>query len=127
MGFPSPASDYVGSRIDLNKVCNCTGPSSRLYISERYHGMNINSGTMLVLDPAIKPVDGNLLLAQINGEIQVLRLVTILRHGLESLADKNVFIEFGESFTDDELMIEGVVTHIIYDARNDVFDDTPCI
>lgn len=53
--------------------------------------------------------------------------MTILRHGLESLADKNVFIEFGESFTDDELMIEGVVTHIIYDARNDVFDDTPCI
>ena len=127
MGFPSPASDYVGSRIDLNKVCNCTGPSSRLYISERYHGMNINSGTMLVLDPAIKPVDGNLLLAQINGEMQVWRLVTILRHGLESLADKNVFIEFGEAFTDDELVIEGVVTHIIYDARNDVFDDTPCI
>lgn len=127
MGFPSPASDYVGSRIDLNKVCNCTGPSSRLYISERYHGMHINSGTMLVLDPAIKPVDGNLLLAQINGEMQVLRLVTILRRGLESLADKNVFIEFGEAFTDDELVIEGVVTHIIYDARNDVFDDTPCI
>lgn len=55
------------------------------------------------------------------------RLVTILRRGLESLADKNVFIEFGEAFTDDELVIEGEVTHIIYDARNDVFDDTPCI
>ena len=33
--------------------------------------------------------------------------MTILRHGLESLADKNVFIEFGEAFTDDELVIEG--------------------
>ena len=41
--------------------------------------------------------------------------------------NKNVFIEFGEAFTDDEVVIEGVVTHIIYDARNDVFDDTPCI
>ena len=69
---------------------------------------------MLMIDPAIKPVDDNLLLAQINGE-------------LDSLADKHVFIEFGEAFTDDELVIEGVVTHIIYDARNDVFDDTPCI
>ena len=127
MGFPSPASDYVESRIDLNKVCNCPGPASRLYIAERYHGKHINSGTMLLIDPAIKPVDGNLLLAQINGEMDVWRLVTILRRGLESLADKNVFIEFGEAFTDDELVIEGVVTHIINDARNDVFDDTPCI
>lgn len=127
MGFPSPASDYVESRIDLNKVCNCTGPASRLYIAERCHGKHINSGTMLLIDPAIKPVDGNLLLVQINGEMDVWRLVTILRRGLESLADKNVFIEFGEAFTDDELVIEGVVTHIISDARNDVFDDTPCI
>ena len=127
MGFPSPAADYVESRIDLNKVCNCTGPASRLYVAERYHGKHINSGTMLLIDPAIKPVDGNLLLAQINGELDVWRLVTILRRGLESLIDKNVFIEFGEAFTDDELVIEGVVTHIIYDARNDVFDDKPCI
>ena len=82
---------------------------------------------MLLIDPAIKPVDGNLLLAQINGEMDVWRLVTILRRGLESLADKNAFIELGEAFTDGELVIEGVVTHIIYDARNDVFDDTPCI
>lgn len=48
-------------------------------------------------------------------------------HGLESLADSNVFIEFGDAFTDDELVIEGVVTHITHDARNEVFDDTPCI
>lgn len=68
---------------------------------------------MLMIDPAIKPVDDNLLLAQINGE-------------LDSLADKHVFIEFGEAFTDDELVIEGV-THTIYDASNDAFDDTACI
>ena len=105
MGFPSPASDYVESRIDLNKVCNCTGPASRLYIAERYHGKHINSGTMLLIDPAIKPVDGNLLLALINGELDVWRLVTILRRGLESLADKNVFIEFGEALTEGEFMI----------------------
>ncbi|PKB91004.1 hypothetical protein A8A01_03605 [Ewingella americana] len=82
---------------------------------------------MLLIDPAIKPVDGNLLLAQINGEMNVWRLETILHRRLESLADKIFFIEFGEAFTDDELVKEGMVTHIIYDARNDVFDDTPCI
>jgi len=127
MGFPSPASDYVERPIDLNTVCSFGGPSVRIFIAEQYHGEHINSGTMLLVDSAIKPVDGHLLLVQIDGKQEVYRLVTILRRGLESLADKNVFIEFGEAFTDDELVIEGVVTHIIYDARNDVFDDTPCI
>ena len=80
-----------------------------------------------MIDSSIKPVDGHLLLARVDGELGVWRLVTIMRYGIESLADKNVFIEFGDAFTDDDLVIEGVVTHIIYDARNDVFDDTPCI
>ena len=124
MGFPSPASDYVEGRIDLNKVCCCTGPSVRMFIAESYHGMRINSGTKLLVDSSIKPVDGNIILTQINGQYEVYRLVTIVRHGLESLIDKNEFIQFGEEFIDDEIMIEGVVTFIISDARNDVFDDT---
>ena len=41
------------TRIDLKKVSNCTGPASRLYIAERYHRMHINSGTMLLIDPAM--------------------------------------------------------------------------
>lgn len=124
MGFPSPASDYVESRIDLNKVCSFCGPSVRIFTAEHYHGEHINSGTMLLVDSSIKPVDGNIILTQMNGEYEVYRLVTVLRRGLESLIDKNDFIQFGEEFVDDEIVIEGVVTFIISDARNDVFDDT---
>lgn len=127
MTLSSVENEGVLRPIDLNKICNCTCKSSRLYTADRYHGMQINSGTMLLIDPTIKPVDGHLLLAQINGEVRVWRLVTILRQGLESLIDKNEFIEFGDSFSDEDLVIEGVVTHIIYDARNNVFDDMPCI
>lgn len=79
------------------------------------------------MDGSIKPVHGNILLANINGEIDVWRLSTIGRYGLESLVDDDHFIEFGNEFMDDEVVIEGVVTFIIYNARNDVFDDTPCI
>lgn len=124
MGFPSPASDYVESSIDLNQVCQFTGPSCRAFMAERYHGMHINSGTTLLVDSAIKPVDGNILLAQVNGEFEVYRLVTVSRRGLESLIDKNDFIAFGDEFLDDEIIIEGVVTFIIYNAKNEVFDDT---
>lgn len=127
MGFPSPASDYIESRIDLNKVCSFDGPSVRMVIAESYHGMCINSGTMLIVDSAIKPLDGHLLLIQIDGKPEVYRLVTIVRRGLESLIDKNDFIAFGDEFLDDRIVIEGVVTFIINDACNQVFDDTPCI
>ena len=41
----------------------------------------------------------------------------MLRRGIESQDEKNVFIEFGEAFTDDMFMIEGrMEAHIIYDA-----------
>jgi len=126
MGFPSPASDYVESRIDLNSICQCTDPSVRMIIAERSHGKHIVAGTCLLVSSSIKPAEGNLLIAQINGEIDVWRLETIMRHGLASLID-DTFIPFGDSFTDDEIVIEGVVTFIIYDARNDVFDDSPCM
>ena len=101
--------------------------SCKAYYSYSEKLGHINSGTKLLVDRAIKPVDRHLLLVQIDGKHEVCKLVTIVRRRLESLIDKNVFIEFGEAFTDDELVIDGVVTHIIYDARNDVFDDTPCI
>ena len=127
MGFPSPASDYVESRIDLNKVCSFGGQSVRMVIAESYHGMCINSGTMLIVDSALKPVDGHLLLIQIDGKQEVYRLVTIVRRGLESLIDKDDFIAFGDEFLDDGIVVEGVVTFIINDAGNQVFDDTPGI
>lgn len=79
------------------------------------------------VDSATKPVDGHILLVQIDGKHEVYRLVTIVRRGLESLIDKDKFIAFGDEFLDDGIAVEGVVTFIINDAGNQVFDDTPCI
>jgi hypothetical protein len=39
----------------------------------------------------------------------------------------NVYIAFREVFTEAKLVIEGVVTHIICNTWNDVFEDTLCI
>lgn len=127
MGFPSPAADYVEAGINLNEICHYGGPSSRLYVTDRYQGQSIKAGSTLLIDSSIKPVDGHLLLARVDGELGVWRLVTILRRGLESLIDKDTFIMFGDEFMDDAIEVEGVITHAILDMRNDVFDDTPCI
>lgn len=134
MGFPSPAADYVEAGINLNEICHYGGPSSRLYVTDRYQGQSIKAGSTLMIDSSIKPVDGHLLLARVDGELGVWRLVSgvwclvsILRRGLESLIDKDTFIMFGDEFMDDAIEVEGVITHAILDMRNDVFDDTPCI
>lgn len=127
MGFPSPAADYVEAGINLNEICHFGGPSSRLYVADRYHGQSIKAGSTLVIDSSIKPIDGHLLLARVDGELGVWRLVTILRHGLESLIEKDIFITFGDEVMDDSIEVEGVITHAILDMRNDVFDETPCI
>lgn len=127
MGFPSPAADHVEAGINLNEICHYGGSSSRLCVTDRYEGQSIKAGSTLVIDSSIKPVDGHLLLARVDGELGVWRLVTILRRGLESLIDKDTFIMFGDEFMDDAIEVEGVITHAILDMRNDVFDDTPCI
>jgi len=82
---------------------------------------------MLLADSAIKPVGGHILLIQNDGKHEIYRLVTIVRRGLESLIDKADFIAFGDEFLDDGIVVEGVVTFIINDAGNQVFDDTPYI
>ncbi|CAH0167924.1 hypothetical protein SRABI106_00818 [Rahnella aquatilis] len=46
---------------------------------------------------------------------------------LSQVIDKDEFIAFGDEFLDDGIVVEGVVTFIINDAGNQVFDDTPCI
>ncbi|KAB8308043.1 hypothetical protein EH227_15615 [Rouxiella chamberiensis] len=82
---------------------------------------------MLLVDSAIKPVVGHLLLVQIDVKHEVYRLVTIVRRGLESLIDKADFIAFYGEFLDEGIVVEGVVAFIINDAGNQVFDDTLCI
>ncbi|WP_112198749.1 hypothetical protein [Rahnella sp. NRRL B-41462] len=82
---------------------------------------------MPLVDSAIKPLDGHILLILLDGKHEVYRLVTIVRRGLGSLIDKDDFIDFGDEFFDDGIVVEGVVKFIINDAGNLVFDDTPCI
>ncbi|MCS3422231.1 hypothetical protein M2403_000811 [Rahnella sp. BIGb0603] len=82
---------------------------------------------MLLVDSAIKPVVGHLLLVQNDVKNEVYRLVTIVRRGLESLIDNADFIAFCGEFLDEGIVVEGVVAFIINDAGNQVFDDTLCI
>lgn len=75
-GFPSPAQDHAVSRIDLNQVLirhqlatyflTVSGPSMR--------DAGIDDGDRLIVDRAVRPRHGDIVLAVVDGELTVKRL-----------------------------------------------------
>lgn len=114
-GFPSPAQDYVERELDLNEYC-VRHRSATYYL--RAHGDSMQdgflfSGDLLVVDSAMTPVDGDIVVAGIGAEFTVKRLMTRPRLCLQPMNPA-----FPPLYPDpDELQIFGVVTHIIHRTR----------
>jgi len=115
-GFPSPAQDYVESRIDLNKLL-IAHPSATYFIRVSGHSMsdaNVNEGDLLVVDSALTAVHGDIAVAAVDGELTVKILRT---HPELQLVPMNPNYQ-PITFQDEEsLEIFGVVTFIVYAAR----------
>lgn len=60
--FPSPAADYVSSRIDLNEYC-ISHPNATYFLYATGYSMleaGITEGSMLVVDRSISPAHGDI-------------------------------------------------------------------
>ena len=76
-GFPSPAADYMEEEIDFNKLL-CPRPSSTIVIratGESMVGAFIPDQAYLVVDRSIKPVNNNIIVAVVNGELTIKRFI----------------------------------------------------
>lgn len=110
-GFPSPADDYMDSRLDLNEhlikhdaatfYCRVSGNSME--------GEGIYDGDLLIVDRAIKPQHRSIVVASIDGGMTCKILDTHKRQ-LLSANPNYAPIPVGEN---SELCIEGVVIHSI--------------
>lgn len=72
-GFPSPAEDYEGRTLDLNERL-VKRPSATFFMSVVGDSMiqyGINDGDLLVVDRSVDPRPGQLLVAQVDGEVIV--------------------------------------------------------
>lgn len=72
-GFPSPAEDFAVKRIDLTEVL-ITHPQASFLLRVAGTSMvdaGISDGDMLVVDKAIKPRHGHIVVAVIDGEFTV--------------------------------------------------------
>ncbi len=75
-GFPSPAEDYVEGRIDLNRAL-IPHPSSTFILGvagDSMLGAGIHDGDRLIVDRAVEPTDGRVVVAIVGGELLVKRL-----------------------------------------------------
>ena len=75
-------------------------------------GAGIHSGDLLVVDRALAPTQRRVVIAVVNGELTVKRLV--YRHGQLLLAPENSAYEPLRITPETDCVIWGVVTHVIH-------------
>jgi DNA polymerase V len=116
-GFPSPADDYIEMHLDLNSHL-IKHPAATFFLTASGDSMinaGIASGDMLVVDRSLEATHGKIVIAAINGELTVKRLSkSDGRLQLLPENDKYTPIEITEA---EDLVIWGVVTHVIHQAN----------
>lgn len=109
-GFPSPAADYYESPISLDDLLNIRAPHVWIVQVEGHSmiGAGIFHGSRLVVDRAITPMSGHIVLAYVDNQPIVKRLLQ--EHGRWVLASEHP--DYPPLIQDDfsEICTFGVVT-----------------
>ena len=114
-GFPSPSQDYQTSEIDLNEHLMPNRVSTFL-IRARGNSMvraGIFDGDELIVDRSIRPEDGHVVVAVVDGEMTVKRLRFVAGGGVVLPAEnrRHPDIEIAEL---SDLRVWGVVTRSLH-------------
>jgi DNA polymerase V len=75
-GFPSPADDYAEGPLDLNRHL-IRHPAATFFVrvkGDSIIGAGIFSGDLLIVDRAMNPTNGSIVIAGVNGDLTVKRL-----------------------------------------------------
>jgi DNA polymerase V len=75
-GFPSPAQDYFDGRIDLNEhlIKDITSTFVVRVTGDSMERAGISDGDELIVNRALEPKDGSVVIAILDGELTVKRL-----------------------------------------------------
>jgi len=113
-GFPSPADDFIDKRLDLNEHL-IPHPAATFFVravGDSMLGAGIHDGDLLVVDRAVEPTAGRVVMAAIGGELTVKRLE---RKGERLfLAPANPDYPSFDVTAREDFEIWGVVSHVIH-------------
>ncbi len=110
-GFPSPSDDYIEKGLDLNEYL-IKHPSATFYARANgtsLIGRGIYDGDLLIIDRAIEPYHGCIVVAALEGELTC----KILNKKRQCLESANASMQPIAISDDASLIIEGVVINSI--------------
>ena len=118
-GFPSPAQDYMGEEIDLNKVL-VRHREATFYVrvsGESMTDAGILDGDLAVVDKELQAQDGDFVIAFVDGEF------TIKEFRKDPSGDFGWLVPWNSQYpkirvdASNELIIWGVVTYVIHGLK----------
>ncbi len=113
-GYPSPAQDYFDGRIDLNAhlIKDITSTYVVRVSGESMEGAGISDGDELIVNRALEPHDGCLVIAVLDGELTIKRL-RITPAGVVLQAENPAYPDIRVSALSN-LVIWGVATRCLH-------------
>jgi DNA polymerase V len=112
-GFPSPAADFEGTQISLDKVLvkNFEATFYAKADGTSMIGAGIDHGDIMVIDRSIEPKDGKIAVCFIDGDFTVKR-IKVEKDAVYLMPENKAFqpIKIEE---DNKLIIWGMVTYVI--------------
>ncbi|MFL9481641.1 LexA family protein [Chitinophagaceae bacterium LWZ2-11] len=114
-GFTAAADDYMERGVDLNEKLIRNKPATFFFRmnSDAMLGAGIHAGDLLIVDRSIKPTNGRIIIAIIEGELMVRRIHKNLNSVVLSAENKK-FADINASYFDDRNNVWGVVTYVIH-------------
>ena len=113
-GFPSPADDHIEQKLDLNQFL-IKHPAATFFVrvdGNSMKGAGIHDRDILIVDRALSPKSGQIVVAILNGEFTVKRVKIEGRKLL--LIPENPHFPLMEITEDIDFQIWGVVTYNIH-------------
>ena len=113
-GFPSPADDYIDRQLDLNELL-IANPLATFFVrvaGDSMSGAGIQHDDILVIDRSIEAISGKIVIAIVDGELTVKRLLK--RSGSYLLVAEHPDYPPIELAGDMSLEVWGVVTSVIH-------------
>lgn len=117
-GFPSPAASFVERELDLNEYC-IRHPAATYFVRASGKSMTdigLQDGDLMVVDHAEKAGHGDIVIAAVDGEFTVKKLLLSERDPRVTLQPMNS--SFSPIYPDpDNLEIFGVVMYFLHSTR----------
>ena len=113
-GFPSPADDYLDKKLDLNELL-IQHPAATFFVRVEGDSMReagIHSGDTLIVDRALRPKDGQVVIAVLHGELTVKRIKK-MKNKIFLVPENKDFMPI-EVPADASFEVWGVVTYVIH-------------